>query len=163
MRTSRTAACIAAFLGLCLALSFPTAGSPEALDGSLAACLKVWGDHPFGKAPQFKTLGSSVRVFGIGTRTEDTDRSSAPLLVLIEPSVNLLGWSTIELSNPNAWYCMRTAISMMGTLNIRAHCKAQLAMTSGGSTARGNNGENRSLKDITVTVVGSVDVERPCD
>jgi len=82
---------------------------------------------------------------------------------LINPSVNVMGGSTIELLNPNGWYCLRTTISIMGRVTIRAHCKAHLASTSAGITALGNNGDNRTLKDIAVTSIGSVAVERPCN
>jgi len=163
MKSLKLTTPIAALLVSCLALSFPTAASTKGVDSPIAACLKAWGDHPFGAAPQFKTLGTSVRVFGIGSAATDKESTSAPSLILIEPSINLMGGSTIELLNPNGWYCMRTTLSIMGTLNIRAHCKARLAATSAGSTAVGNNVENRYFKDLAVTSIGSVEVERPCD
>jgi len=163
MKSPKLTTPIAALLVSCLALSFPTAASTKGVDSPIAACLKAWGDHPFGAAPQFKTLGTSVRVFGIGSAATDKESTSAPSLILIEPSINLMGGSTIELLNPNGWYCMRTTLSIMGTLNIRAHCKARLAATSAGSTAVGNNVENRYFKDLAVTSIGSVEVERPCD
>jgi len=51
----------------------------------------------------------------------------------------------------------------MGRVNIRAHCKAQLASTSAGATVLGNNSENRNIKDLAVTAMGSISVERPCN
>jgi len=161
MRSSKNTTPIAALLTFCLALSFPVAA--QEIDSSIAACLKAWGDHPFGKTPQFKTLETSVKVFGIGRETADTQPTSSPSLVLINPSFNVMGGSTIELLNPNAWYCLRTAVSILGNVNIRAHCKAHLASTSGGITVLGNNRENRNIKDLTVTMIGAVDVERPCN
>jgi len=162
MTSSKNTAPFVAFLALCLALCLPVLVSAQEVDGSIAACLKAWGDQPFGKMPQFKTLGTSVKVFGIGTDIRDTESTGAPSLVLINPSVNLMGGSTMELLNPNGWYCLRTMISIMGTVNVRAHCKAQLAVTSAGTTAVGNNTENRNFKDLAVTSIGSVAVERPC-
>ena len=163
MKSSKTTTLIVALSASCLALSLPVPASASEVDSSIAACLKTWGDHPFGKTPQYKTLETSVKVFGIGREIGDTESTSSPSLVLIMPSVNLMGVSTIELLNPNGWYCMRTTTSIMGRVNIRANCKARLAATSDGKTVLGNNGENRSLKDISLTAIGSVSVERPCN
>ena len=163
MESSKKTTSIVALAAFCLALSVPTVVSAQEVDSSIAACLKAWGNHPFGKNPQFKTLGTSVKVFGIGGNTGDTEPTSSPSLVLINPSFNVMGGSTIDLLNPNGWYCLRTTVSLMGRVNIRAHCKAQLASTSDGKTVLGNNSENRNLKDLTVTMIGSVSVERPCN
>ena len=152
-----------ALLASCLALTAPMAVSAQEADSPIAACLKTWGDHPFGKDPQFKTLGTSVKVFGIGTKAGDTEPTTSPSLVLINPIFNVMGVSTIELLNPNGWYCLQTTVSLMGGVNIRAHCKARLAATSDGKTILGNNGENRGIKDLNVTVMGSVAIERPCN
>ena len=151
---------VVALMAFCLALSLPAAAGEG--DSSIAACLQAWGNHPFGKTPEYKTLGTSVKVFGIGRNTVDTEPTSSPSLVLINPSVNLMGGSTIELLNPNGWYCMRTTVTIMGSVNLRAHCKARLALTTAGTTVLGNNVENRSFKDMTVTSAGTVNVERPC-
>ena len=163
MTSSKQTTPSVALLAFCLALSFPIPVSAGEVDGPVAACLKVWGDHPFGKNPRYKTLDTSVTVFGIGARTADTEPTRSPTLVLINPSFNVMGGSTIELLNPKGWYCLRTAVSIMGRVSIRAHCKAHLASTSAGSTVLGNNGENRYVKDLTVTVMGSFSVERPCN
>ena len=136
--------------------------SAQKVDSSIAACLKAWGDDPFGKNPQFKTLGTSVKVFGIGKNTGDTETTSSPALVLINPIFNMMGESTIELLNPNGWYCLRTTVSIAGRVNIRANCKAQLAETSDGNAMLANSTENRAMKDLNVTVMGSVSIERPC-
>lgn len=163
MKSSKKTTPIAALLAFCLALSVPTLVSAKEVDSSIAACLKAWGDHPFGKSPEFKTLGTSVKVFGIGGEASDTEPTSSPSLVLINPSFNVMGGSTIELLNPNGWYCLRTTVTVLGRMSIRAHCKAQLAATSDGKTVLGNNSENRNVKDIAVTAMGSISVERPCD
>jgi hypothetical protein len=163
MKSSKKITPIVALLAFCLALSFPMVVSAREVDSSIAACLKAWGDHPFGKTPQFKTLETSVKVFGIGREIGDTEPTSSPSLVLINPSFNVMGGSTIDLLNPNGWYCLRTTVSILGRVSIRAHCKAQLASTSAGTTVLGNNGENRNIRDITVTSMGTVSVERPCN
>ncbi|MGP1676264.1 MAG: hypothetical protein ACTS6J_03815 [Burkholderiales bacterium] len=163
MKSSKKTTPIVALLAFCLALSFPMLVSAREVDSSIAACLAAWGDHPFGKTPRFKTLETSVKVFGIGRETGDTAPTSSPSLVLIKPSFNVMGGSTIELLNPNGWYCLRTTVSVMGRVSIRVNCKAQLAMTSDGKTVLGNNRENRGIRDIGVTSMGSISVERPCN
>ena len=163
MTLSNRTARLVVFSILALLLSGPGLANVEPLNSAIAACLSIWPDHPFAKHPEFKTLGTSVKLLGIGSTVEDRQPTAAPTLVLINPIFNVLGSSTIELLNPNGWYCLRTMVSLAGTVKIRAHCKAQLAETSAGSTVRGNNVENRSLKDKAVTMVGSVEVERPCD
>jgi hypothetical protein len=163
MKSSKNAASMVTLLAFCLALSVPMLVSAQEVDSSIAACLKIWGTHPFGTKPQFKTLATSVKVFGIGNKTGDTEPTTSPSLVLINPIFNVMGESTIELLNPNGWYCLRTTVSVMGLVNIRTHCKAQLAATSDGHTVRGNNTENRAIKDLNVTVMGSVAIERPCN
>ncbi len=163
MKSSKKTTPIVALLAFCMALYFPLAVSARDVDSSIAACLKAWGDHPFGKDPQFKTLATSVKVLGIGGEPADTEPTSSPSLVLINPSFNVMGGSNINLLNPNGWYCLRTSVNIMGRVSIRAHCKAQLASTSAGSTVLGNNGENRNVKDLTVTMMSSTSVERPCN
>jgi hypothetical protein len=163
MKSSKQTVPIVALLAFCLALSVPTLVSAKEVDSSIAACLKAWGDHPFGNDPQFKTLGTSVKVFGIGKTIGDTEPTSSPSLVLINPIVNVMGGSTIELMNPNGWYCLRTTVSIIGEVSIRAHCKAQLAATSDGNAVRGNNTTNRGIKDLGLTVIGGLSIERPCN
>ena len=163
MKSSNKTTPIAALLAFGLALGVPTLAPAQDTDSPIAACLKVWGDHPFGKTPQFKTLGTSFAVFGIGSKAGDTETTSAPSLVLVNPIFNVIGESTIELLNPNGWYCMRTTTSLIGNVNIRAHCKARLATTSDGSTVRANNSENLGMKNLGVTVIGRVSIERPCN
>ncbi|MEP6942762.1 MAG: hypothetical protein ABI981_07490 [Betaproteobacteria bacterium] len=124
------------------------------VDKSIASCLNAWGTHPFGKSPRYKTLATSVKVFGIGHNPTDTERTDAPSLVLVNPGVNVMGGTTFELLNPNGWYCFRSNVNVMGALEIRAHCKAHLASASDGATVLGSNSDNKS-----VTVMGSTRVE----
>ena len=77
--------------------------------------------------------------------------TSAPSLVLINPSFNVMGGSAIELLNPNGWYCMRTTVNILGRMSIRAHCKARLAAASDGKVALADNTENRAIKNLNVT------------
>ena len=162
MKPSYKFAPVTAAVASCLALFIPSLVSAEEIDSSIAACLRAWGDHPFGKTPQYRTVDTSFKLFGLGSGIADTQPTSTPSLVLINPSFNLMGASTIELLNPNGWYCMRTTVTILGKVDIRAHCKAQLALTSAGVTAVGNNVQNVNLKNVTVTAIGSYAVERPC-
>ena len=152
MKSARTTAPIAV---LCLLLSAPAAVAAQQVDSSIAACLKAWGKHPFGNNPTFKTLSTSVKVFGIGKSTSDTEVTSSPTLILVNPGVNVMGGTVIELLNPNGWYCLRATVNVMGGLNLRAHCRAHLASSTDGATVMGNNAENKG-----VTVMGSTNVER---
>lgn len=137
-----------------LALFSPTHAIADEGDSAIAACLQAWGKHPFAKNTQFKTLQTSVKVFGIGKTAGDTEITSSPALVLVNPGVNVMGGSTIELLNPNGWYCLRTTVNVMGGLKIRAHCGSHLASSSDGATVLGNS-ESKG-----VTVMGSTQVER---
>ena len=147
---------IGLLLGVC---ALAPAVAAEEVDSSVSSCLKAWGKHPFGKNPQYKTLSTSVKVFGIGRDTIDAEPTSKPALVLVNPSVNVAGGTTIQTLNPNGWYCFRTTVSVMGGMTIKAHCKSHLATTSGDVLEVSNTSE-----DNGVTVMGSTKVERVgCD
>ncbi|MDD2658431.1 MAG: hypothetical protein PHY54_01965 [Methylococcales bacterium] len=128
--------------------------SAEERNDAIASCLKAWGANPFGKNPRYKTLGTSVKVFGIGQNPTDTERTNSPSLVLVEPAVNVMGGTTMELLNPNGWYCFRSNVNVMGSLSIKADCKAHLASASDGTTVLGASSGGKS-----VTVMGSTQVE----
>jgi hypothetical protein len=124
------------------------------LDTAMASCLKAWGQNPFGNNPSYKTLATSVKVFGIGDDPADTEVTSSPALVMVNPGVNVMGGTTIELLNPNGWYCLRSNVNVMGGLTLKVHCKAHLASASEGVTVLGTNSDKNS-----VTVMGSTHVE----
>ncbi len=131
----------------------------QEVDSNITACLKAWGKHPFGNNPQYKTMQVSVKVFGIGAPSADRETTSKPALVLVQPGVNVMGGSTVELLNPNGWYCLKTNVNVMGGLTIRAACGAKLASTHDGTTVMSNNEDNKA-----VTVMGSTQIERVgCD
>jgi hypothetical protein len=122
------------------------------------SCLKAWGKHPFGKNPEYKTLATSVKVFGIGGDTADIEPTAKAALVLINPGVNVAGGSVVQLMNPNGWYCFRTSVNVLGGLTIKAHCKAHLATTAGEVVSSSDDSKKG------VTVLGSTQVERVgCD
>ncbi len=139
-----------------LPLGAPPQAHAQEDDSNVAHCLKAWGKHPFGARPVHKTLATSVKVFGIGQNTVDTEATPSPSLVLVNPGVNVMGGSTIELLNPNGWYCLRSNVNVMGGMTIKLHCKAKIAMaTDGTTTVLGNNTEEKGI-----TVMGSTQVER---
>lgn len=123
-------------------------------DGYVEQCLKVWGKHPFGKHPRYKTLSASVKIFGIGQNIEDLLPTTEPELVLVDTGVNIMGGATMQLLNPNGYYCFRSNVNVMGGLTIRAHCKAHLASATDGLTVLGADSANKS-----VTVLGATQVE----
>jgi hypothetical protein len=134
-------------------LTMPAFAAAES--GAMASCLKSWGTHPFGNDPKYKTMSTSVKVFGIGKDTVDADVTAAPALVMINPGVNVMGGTTVSLLNPNGWYCFRSNVNVMGGLTIKAHCDAHLASATEGATVLGSNSEQKG-----VTVMGSSKVER---
>ena len=144
---------------LLCASALASAATGEEVDSSVASCLQAWGKHPFGKNPQYKTLYTAVKVFGIGRDTADTESTPSPALVLVNPGVNVAGGSVVQVLNPNGWYCFRTTVNVMGGLTIKAHCKSHLATTSGDLMAAENASAVKG-----VTVMGSTQVERVgCD
>lgn len=143
---------IGLLLGFC---AMAPALAADDMDSPVSNCLRAWGEHPFGKNPPYKTLSTSVKVFGIGPDTIDAEPTNTPVLVLVNPSVNVAGGSQIQVLNPNGWYCFRTTVSVMGGLTIKAHCKSHLATTSGDVLAVGNGSDDKGI-----TVMGSTQVER---
>ena len=141
-----------ATIGMAMAMSVPSLAAE--VDPAIASCLKAWGKQPFGSNPRYKTLSTSVKVFGIGANPADTERTSSPSLVLVNTGVNVMGGTTLELLNPNGWYCFKSNVNVMGSLTIKAACKAHLASAHDGTTVLGSNSDNKS-----VTVMGSTRVE----
>ena len=117
-------------------------------------CLKAWGKTPFGPNPKFRTMPVNVKVFGIGNANVDSVKTSEPDLVLIKAGVNVMGGSTVELQNPNGWYCFVTNVNVMGKMKIKAACTAHLAQSHDGVTVMGGDSTNKS-----VTVMGKTEVE----
>jgi hypothetical protein len=142
-----------AIMAIAMLTSVPSLAE-AAVDGYIASCLKAWGKHPFGSNPRFKTMATSVKVFGIGQDPADTERTNTPSLVLVNTGVNVMGGAKLELLNPNGWYCFRSNVNVMGSLIIKAHCKAHLASAHDGTTVLGSNSDNKS-----VTVMGSTQIE----
>ena len=142
------------FVSIAMAMSISLPAVAATVDPAIAACLKAWGKQPFGANPTYKTLGANVKVFGIGSNPADTQHTSSPSLVLVDTGVNVMGRTRVDLLNPNGWYCFKSNVNVMGSLIIKADCKAHLASAHDGSTVLGSNSENKS-----VTVMGATRVE----
>lgn len=140
-----------------LLLVFSTPAVANEPNSAIAACLKAWGKHPFGSNPTYKTLSTSVKVFGIGNDPSDSEATNSPSLVLVNPGVNVMGGTVFNLLNPNGWYCMRTNVNVMGGMTIRVHCNAKLATGSESSSVSvmANNDDQKAT-----TVMGSTTIER---
>lgn len=139
---------------LLVSLGRPALANSSENDGYIKSCLKAWGETPFGNHPSYRMLGASVKVFGIGQNTDDLTTSTRPDLVLVDSGVNVMGGSTMQLMNPNGWYCFISNVNVMGGLTIKAHCKSHLASASNGLTVVGGDSSNKS-----VTVLGNTKVE----
>jgi hypothetical protein len=137
-------------------LALPLAShADEALDG----CIAAWGKKsPFKKGAQAdSTIGTGVKVFGIGQgQSGDDPVTSKPALVYVRPAVNVMGATTIRLSNPKGWYCFRSNVSVAGNINIEAHCDAQIAHTREDGTTVGAADETNK----GVVVFGALRVTR---
>jgi hypothetical protein len=147
-------------LTLTLALAAALTVSPQAKAddenprSAVEKCLTAWGPNPFGKNPKYKTMATSVKVFGIGKNPIDDEKTSKPTLVLVAPAVNVMGGTTIQLLNPNGWYCFKSNVNVMGGLKIKADCKAHLASAHDGATVMGSSDSEKG-----VTVMGSTKIE----
>ena len=140
-------------------LALPTAALAAENQPALDACIKSWGKaSPFkpGKAAD-KTIGTGVKVFGIGSGQTGGDApSDKPELILVRPAVNVAGTSTIKLSNPNGWYCFRSNVTVAGAMRIEAHCKAHIASAKEDGTSVGAVDESNQ----GVAVFGALRVSR---
>ena len=126
---------------------------------ALDACIASWG-----KASPFKpghgadsVISSGVKVFGVGSGQSGNDApTDKPALVLVRPAVNVMGRTTIKLANPNGWYCFRSNVTVAGSMNIEAPCKAHIASAKEDGTTVGAADESGK----GVAVFGALRVTR---
>jgi hypothetical protein len=121
-------------------------------------CLKTWKQHPFNTGnPDFRVIGSKVKVMGMGDEMIDGQKTEKPELIFVKPTVNVMSKSVIRLLNPNGWYCLKSNVAVMGKTEIEVDCKAKLASASTGATVLGkddsDNGSVTVLGKNTVTKV----------
>ncbi|MGM9428344.1 hypothetical protein [Hydrogenophaga sp. MI9] len=148
-----------AFSGLMLAAGLLAAAPALAADDEVMtaarSCMRAWGQHPFTDTPPLRTVSGSVRVMGRGPSISDREATDFPVLVVVQPGVNVMGGSELELLNPNGWYCLRAAVNVMGGMDIKLQCNAQLASALTGTTVM--SGDNAAKG---VTVMGAITVQR---
>jgi hypothetical protein len=144
-----------------LALSLATIPATVFADDqqALDQCIASWGKaSPFKKGTHANSvLSTGVKVFGIGHGNTGNDPvTERASLVLVHPAVNVMGKSTIRLSNPKGWYCFRSNVTVMGKIAIEAHCDAKIASAKDEGTAVGAADES----DKGVAVFGALRVTR---
>ena len=98
-----------------------------------------------------------MKVFGVGSSQAGNDPpTSKAQLILVRPAVNVMGKTTIKLSNPNGWYCFRSNVTVAGALHIDAPCTAQIASAKEDGTSVGAADESGK----GVAVFGALRVNR---
>jgi hypothetical protein len=143
----------------CLGPAFADEPKPRRTEGEvIRACLASWPDNPFRgeDAPRYRTLGSSVSVFGIGGDVVDDVVTPDPQLVLVKPAVNVMTKGRFRLLNPNGWYCLESAVTVLAKSEIVAHCDAHLASSVQSAAVAGSNAAGAD----GVTVLGKAVVQR---
>lgn len=142
---------------LSLLLSVSPVFADSKHDSDVKECLSHWGSAPFdAKNLKYRTIETSVSVFGAGSDIIDEKQSSGPELIFIKPSVNVLGKSTIKLLNPNGWYCMKSNTNVLGKAIIELHCKAKMSISNTGATVLGSDQGDQKGN----TVLGKTKIKR---
>ncbi len=134
----------------------PTVASANDLQ-ALRACFAQWPDHPFNaENPQYRSVESKFKIFGIGENINESTPTEKPELVLIQPNISVMTGSGITLMNPNGWYCLKSKVNVMASSHVNLHCKAKIASSKegGGTTVLGSG------DDMGTTVLGAAEVHR---
>lgn len=133
---------------------FGARGRSPALD----ACITAWGSaSPFEKGtPATKVVATGVKVFGIGSEGATDEPTATPSLVLVRPAVNVMGKSTIQLKNPQGWYCFVSNVNVAGKMEIEIPGDAHVASAKEDGTSVGAVDESSK----GVTVFGALRVTR---
>lgn len=97
----------------------------------VAQCINKWGRVPFtGTFTNVKRIKAAVSVYGIGSVINDVNQTSAPMLVLIDAGVNVMGSTVYNLLNNNGYYCMKVNVNVNTDFDINLACNAKLADNS---------------------------------
>ena len=125
---------------------------------ALDTCIGSWGSaSPFKKGtPATKVIATGVKVFGIGSRGGTDEPTAKASLVLVRPAVNVMGKTTIELKNPQGWYCFVSNVNVAGKMEIEVPCGAHIASAREDGTSVGAVDESNK----GVTVFGALRVTR---
>ncbi len=133
---------VATWVVLCLGLATSVIAQGDSME-EIRGCFASWKTHPFPKEnPSYKTLNAKVKVMGIGNNVKDDEVTAEPSLVLVKPAVAVMSKQTLELLNPNGWYCLKNMTTVMGKGEIRLHCKAHLASSDDGASVAASGQEN---------------------
>lgn len=124
---------------------------------NIEQCFAAWGKHPFDKKSKFRAIASRVNVMGAGNNIVDDVVTSYPQLVFINSTVNVMGKTTFQLSNPNGWYCLEANVNVMGKSVINAACDAHIATTKGNTVVMGKGDTSQGT-----TVMGKSVIQRDC-
>jgi len=93
-------------------------------------CLKVWKNHPFANPyANVRKIKAAVNVLGFGKSIKDTQATPGPELVIISAAVSVGGQTTMELRNPNGWYCLKVDVNVLNNTTINLDCRAKMADT----------------------------------
>jgi hypothetical protein len=104
--------------------------------------------------PSYRSVSGKFKIFGIGEDINESIPTEKPELVLIHPNVSIMTGSSMELMNPNGWYCLISKVNVMASSTINLHCKAHLASSKEGTTVLGGG------DDQGVTVMGKATINR---
>ncbi len=135
----------------------------------LDQCIAYWGkSSPFAPGTRANTvLSTGVKVFGVGSGNRGNDPvTKSPRLILVHPSVNVMGKSTIRLSNPKGWYCFRSNVTVAGKIEIEAPCNAQLASAKEDGTLLAGEcylAYEAGAFPGSPVVPGKIEIRAPCD
>jgi hypothetical protein len=127
----------------------------------LNKCLAKWKDTPFGpKVATYKRLvGISVKGFGLPVN--DTEATADPVLVLVYASVNVGGATTMNLMNPNGYYCIVAGVNVDVEATINVHCAAHLADPSVSVNVGTDTDGPTAIVGVDVNSKITVNTERP--
>lgn len=133
---------------------------------SVATCLQAWGDkHPFKDRAQikFRVIQTNVKVLGVGNNINDTAKTDYPQIILVKPGVNVMSEMSMDLMNPNGWYCLSARVNVMGRSTINLACETHLASTTGSVTVFGHRRGEDDADDTGTTVMGETVINRKCN
>lgn len=112
-------------------------------------CLQKWGTHPFNQdLPKYRVLESSTTVLGIGSGgVDDHSSTKEPDLVLVKSAPGFLSNIKHRLMNPNGWYCVDSAVNIMGNKSTEIDCRANFAQSQSSFVFKGDGNENLQVSD----------------
>lgn len=156
MRRLALVVMIAAALGATAAPR--TARAQDEYMNDIRLCMQNWKTHPFGDRPQYRVIAPQVRVFGIGGNVDDTSPTEKPELVYIRPNVSVMSKSTLNLMNPNGWYCLANNTAVMAKIVINLDCRAHLASSEEGVAVLGGGDKGVNVLGKTAVNVTGCDM-----